>query len=346
MKVLILFSLISVHANATDLVPTELIGVWATDGTEFRGEVLFKGQALYFDTDGIGAIIGGYGGTVIGARIIIKSYSDNTLTYYATENGKIDCEGVSLVYDPARKVLFSSKDSQQRFYRRFNKVSAEIRNSLGLEPKHKVITDQARSCESMEPRKNSSPKDRIEVVGTVPENVAVELETTWETTANVPECMHSVPLVSSFPYRVRVPIQLNPQDGHQFNWIVWRDYFQPGHCGWQLKEILAYADHTDSGLPVSRFSNIPNRVVYVCRDNDNCVNTLSINDDSSKPIYLYCKFSVIRHIPNTEGRKEAVNPCAFERVEHQGTDIGKFEHFLRPDHHRIEFVINDLEAHN
>ena len=202
-----------------------------------------------------------------------------------------------------------------------------------------LMTAQAKAYESPKPSKNPSPKDRIEVAGTLPDNVTVEVESTWETTVSLPECTHSVPMVGSFPNVVRVPVQLNSQVGHQWNWTVWRDYFQSGNCGWQLREILAQADNTASGLLASRFSNIPSRIAYVCRDNDNCENGVLTNSDSSKPIYLYCKFSVIRNLPNTD----AMNPCAFGRLEHRGTD-GKFEHFLRPDQHRVEFVINDLEA--
>ena len=201
------------------------------------------------------------------------------------------------------------------------------------------MTDLARSSESPESNKNPSPKDRIEVVGTVPKNVAVEVTATWETTANFPGCMDTVPMVGSLPQRVRIPIQLGSQVGHQWKWIVWRDYLQPGHCGWQLREVLAYADHADSGLPVSRFSNIPNRIAYVCRKNDKCdENNWSANDDNSKPICLYCKFSTILHLPSTD----ALNPCAFDRMKHQGTDAGKFEHYLRPVQHEVEFIINDL----
>jgi len=209
-----------------------------------------------------------------------------------------------------------------------------------------LMTERARSYESPELGKNPSPKDRIEVTGTVPDKVTVEVETTWETTASLPECRYTVPMVGSFPNVVHIPVQLKFQVGHQWNWTVWRDYFQPDKCGWQLREILAHADNnTASGLLASRPSNIPSRIAYVCRDNDNCENGVLTNDDSSKPIYLYCKFSVIHNLPNTDARiKRAMNPCAFGRREHRGPD-GKFEHYLRPDQHRIGFIINDLESH-
>jgi hypothetical protein len=201
---------------------------------------------------------------------------------------------------------------------------------------------QARSFQLLGPSENPSRKDKIEVVGVVPDNVTVEVETTWETTTNFPGCRRLVPLVGSFPKVVYVPVQLGSQVGHQWSWTVWRDNFKTGNCGWQLREILTHSDKTVSGLPVSRSSNIPSRIAYVCRHNDNCEKDILKNDDTSNPVHLYCKYSVLRNVPkNIFG---GINPCA-GWSEHRGTD-GKLVHYLQPDQHQIGFIINDLETHN
>src|SRR5580692_5918560 len=54
------------------------VGIWATDGSEFRGEALIKGQGLYLDVDGIGAMVGGDGSDVLGARIVVTAYNEST----------------------------------------------------------------------------------------------------------------------------------------------------------------------------------------------------------------------------------------------------------------------------
>jgi hypothetical protein len=67
------------------------VGIWATDGSEFRGEALIKGQGLYLDVDGIGAMVGGDGSDVLGARIVVTAYNESTniLNIDITENGKV-----------------------------------------------------------------------------------------------------------------------------------------------------------------------------------------------------------------------------------------------------------------
>jgi hypothetical protein len=133
-----IFSLSLSCANAASSIPPDLAGIWATEGSELRGGALMKGQALYLDIDGIGASVGGDGKTMIGVRVVVTSYtpSTNALNFDFTENGKVIASG-AMTYDPTQKVLFSPKDSKQRYQRRFDGLSAEMRKSLGLEVKAK-----------------------------------------------------------------------------------------------------------------------------------------------------------------------------------------------------------------
>ena len=117
------------------------VGIWATDGSEFRGEALIKGQGLYLDVDGIGAMVGGDGSDVLGARIVVTAYNESTniLNIDVTENGKVLFRS-SLVYDPVQKAIVSPKDQNRIYHKRLNSLSPDIRKSLGPEPRTNGFT--------------------------------------------------------------------------------------------------------------------------------------------------------------------------------------------------------------
>jgi hypothetical protein len=95
-----------------------------------------KGSALYLDADGVGAMAGGDGSDVLGVRFVVTSYDPGThaLKVDLTENGKVVASEV-MIYDPKQQAIFSAQDPEQRYRRRSNQVSAEIRKALGLEPR-------------------------------------------------------------------------------------------------------------------------------------------------------------------------------------------------------------------
>lgn len=135
-----IFSFFIANANAASSIPSYLVGVWATEGSEFRGEALMKGQALYLDTDGVGGVIAGDGEEVLGVRIVVTSYNPitKTLYFYAAEYGKVIFSG-TFTYDSTLPAIFSTKDLTQshdliqRYLRRFDGVTPEVRKSIGLE---------------------------------------------------------------------------------------------------------------------------------------------------------------------------------------------------------------------
>lgn len=193
------------------------------------------------------------------------------------------------------------------------------------------------------PELNSSRHDRLLIFGTIPAHVEVELKAVWEATAESDQCMHTVAAAGGpikFLRRESVPVQMVSSTGRERVWQTSRDHFLPGACGWKLREIIVFADRLDSGQSVNRRSNIQNRVAYVCRPTDKCdENNWAINDDNLKPVYRYCKFSVIRSLP----AGSASNPCVFDWDKHRGKDSGKSEHHLRSDQTDVRFVIVDLE---
>src|SRR6476620_5919178 len=92
-------ALVLSDAVLADVLPKQLTGVWATDKSDLKSDYLFAGQAIYFDTDGVGAIVGGP--PPIGYRIVAKYNSDkNIILFQVTENGQAVGNG-SVMYDPA-----------------------------------------------------------------------------------------------------------------------------------------------------------------------------------------------------------------------------------------------------
>ena len=117
-------------------IPKELVGIWATVDSHLEGEALWKGEAIYLDTDGIGAEIGGDGSDVLGMRLEVTSWNSKTetLVIILTDNGKVVQSG-TLVFDPKKRTIISPKDPAQVFHRRFETVSATIRSAIGIEAK-------------------------------------------------------------------------------------------------------------------------------------------------------------------------------------------------------------------
>jgi hypothetical protein len=91
--------------------------------------------------DGIGAMVGGDGSDVLGARIVVTAYNESTniLNIDITENGKVLFRS-NLVYDPVQKAIVSPKDQNRIYHKRLNSLSPDIRKSLGLEPRTNGLT--------------------------------------------------------------------------------------------------------------------------------------------------------------------------------------------------------------
>lgn len=192
------------------------------------------------------------------------------------------------------------------------------------------------------PDDNPTPRDQIEVVGTIPDDVEAVLVEDWYTTNDSMFCQHMVGeagfMPNHFAKRVK-PISASPG---KRSWLVWRDEVRSGHCGWALKQVVLYLDSKATGADPDRATNIPIRVAYVCQTGENCSNTWASNDDSDKPTYHRCKFAAISQLAAGESR----NPCAFFDEKARGTDLGKYEHILRSGQHTIRFVITEVENQN
>jgi YD repeat-containing protein len=113
--------------HTADAFPRQLVGIWATAKSEFRGEALTKGQALYLYVDGVGAIVGGP--PPIGVRIeATYDANSNKLSITMTDGGKT--RSGTFIYDAARKIIV---DNGVEYHQRADHVSAAVRKQLELE---------------------------------------------------------------------------------------------------------------------------------------------------------------------------------------------------------------------
>jgi len=133
LALLVLLSFISGAFAATPL-PPDLVGIWGSTNSKFKGEALVQGSAIYLDSDGIGSAIAGNGRDVLGCRVVVTGYDPEkgVLTFDYTEQGKV-LFSATMIYDSTRKVLFSPTNSEESYERYADTISVNLRQSLGLE---------------------------------------------------------------------------------------------------------------------------------------------------------------------------------------------------------------------
>lgn len=127
-------------ASAADMLPSQYVGIWATENSVFRGSNLIGGNAIYLDADGTGAMVGaplpvGMCGDhvctpVIGMPFHASVESGSTIRAVLADGNKTP--DVTLVYDPEAKtlVMTSRDDKELRFVRRESRLSSDIRSAL------------------------------------------------------------------------------------------------------------------------------------------------------------------------------------------------------------------------
>ncbi|MGL5001334.1 MAG: hypothetical protein ACRDAM_00160 [Casimicrobium sp.] len=122
-----LLPIVSVHA--ADVIPQNLVGVWATDASVMRGSTLSEGTAVYLGKDGAGAIVGGP--PTIGIRIA-ATYNAQTriIDFKIAEAGQAREPG-KMEYDPASNHI---KFNNEKLNRKFPELTETTRKALGLKP--------------------------------------------------------------------------------------------------------------------------------------------------------------------------------------------------------------------
>ena len=122
-------TLVASTGHAADVLPVHLVGIWATNKSEFHGEALLRGQALYLDTDGVGAIVGGP--PPIGVRIVATyDARTNRLSIKINEGG--ETRTGTFTYEATRKMIV---DGGVEYHQQADDISAVTRKALGLEAK-------------------------------------------------------------------------------------------------------------------------------------------------------------------------------------------------------------------
>jgi hypothetical protein len=123
-------SLVAASACAADVIPPNLVGVWATENAVLRGPYLMQGQAIYLGPDGVGAVVGGP--PPIGFKIVGKfDPATNSLNFDAYEGEQHVFLG-PLSYDPTRETIDTGAPKHLPMTRRFSNFSDEMRKGLGL----------------------------------------------------------------------------------------------------------------------------------------------------------------------------------------------------------------------
>jgi hypothetical protein len=122
-------------AFADPRVPEKLLGVWTTDDSILRDDVLTSGRAIYIDTDGVGDMIKINGKEKVSTRIVVTSYSekDHRLEVDLTDQGQVQGH-LTLNYDETQTAIVPADEPQSLYRRRKLQMSPDVRQALGLEP--------------------------------------------------------------------------------------------------------------------------------------------------------------------------------------------------------------------
>jgi hypothetical protein len=205
------------------------------------------------------------------------------------------------------------------------------------------------SCSQSAPHPplNDNPSDEIEIIGTIPETVAIEFAAVYQTTVVNDKCAPTPTWLSGIPSpkQITVPVHLDSRVKNQGTWIAWRDLLVPGQCGWRFRGIEYKADRTPSDFQAHKQFLITNFIADAClKDNvwhvDCPAGTVNFNDAESVPVHHYCKFSVLR-----DQKNGVANPCAFESDgKISPMQPVKHLHLLRPQQRTVRFTLTDLES--
>jgi hypothetical protein len=127
--------LLCANALADPQVPEKLLGVWSTDDSILKGEILASGRAIYIDTDGVGDMVTINGKEKTNTRIVVTTYSekDHRLEVDLTDQGQVKGH-LTLNYDETQTAIVAADDPQSLYRRRKLQMSPATRQALGLEP--------------------------------------------------------------------------------------------------------------------------------------------------------------------------------------------------------------------
>ena len=111
-------------------LPKGLVGIWATDDSVLRGQLLLAGEALYLGPDGVGLIVGG---TPAHGIKVLASFepSTGTISFDVLQHETVVGHGAA-VYDAHNASVSFGDPAHPLFHRRFEEVAPETFKALGL----------------------------------------------------------------------------------------------------------------------------------------------------------------------------------------------------------------------
>jgi hypothetical protein len=127
----VLFLFTTACARVEPKVPTELVGIWASEDAVLADDKwLMSGQALYLSSNGSGALI--VGPPPIGVKISATFDSaKNVLSIDLIEREKV-VNNLSALYDPNTKTINVGYSNPTLLSRRSEVMDSSIKKGLGL----------------------------------------------------------------------------------------------------------------------------------------------------------------------------------------------------------------------
>ena len=111
-------------------LPKGLVGVWATDKSVLRGQLLLEGEALYLGPDGVGAIAGG--APARGVKVLASfEPTTGTISFDVLEHETVVGHGAA-VYEARNASVSFGDPAHPLFHRRFEEIAPETLKALGL----------------------------------------------------------------------------------------------------------------------------------------------------------------------------------------------------------------------
>jgi hypothetical protein len=111
-----LFAFYYGHAVAASVIPAKLTGIWETNGSTFNGDAIISGNAIYLDSDGVGAGVAGNGSEILCVEFVVTKFEsqENFLYVDIVQSGKTLFSKV-LVYDPIGKILYFKEEKDKKY---------------------------------------------------------------------------------------------------------------------------------------------------------------------------------------------------------------------------------------
>jgi len=111
-------------------LPKGLVGIWATDNSILKGQLLVEGEALYLGPDGVGAVVGGP--SAIAIKVLASfEQTTGTISFDILEHERVVGHGAA-VYNANNASVSFGDPTHPLFHRRFEEVSPETLKALGL----------------------------------------------------------------------------------------------------------------------------------------------------------------------------------------------------------------------